>query len=163
LKCLTRNTDSCPAARAATGKDRSDQNVPKLDRRHSYPEIEWTPTLPFISEEYFKLMQDHLAELHTRYPGIAILNVPPDQTGRIPDAFVKRLNEVRDELRLDTTTTPTTGLMRLPGRQGPLQSGWTTWKEYTPLGRELPGPIPEGREDGGRDAVRLKGRSGFQR
>jgi alpha-L-fucosidase len=43
-----------------------------MDRRHSYPEIEWTPTLPFISEEYFKLMQDHLTELHTSYPGIAI-------------------------------------------------------------------------------------------
>jgi alpha-L-fucosidase len=200
-----------------------------MDHHNSYPTTEWTPQLPYLTAEYFELMQAHLAELHTRYPSIAItwidiprhldakqrgvlydsvhklnprslvefnygvesrdipgdytidvatpvtwptdilnsevsvikkpfqlqqayqgktyelgyeschtlvggwfwepgqspkavsnitglynsvravngnllLDVPPDQTGRIPDASVKRLNEIRDALKLDTTT-----------------------------------------------------------
>jgi alpha-L-fucosidase len=200
-----------------------------MDHHNSHTTTEWTPQLPYLSAEYFQLMQDHLTELHTRYPSIAVtwidiprhldaqqrttlynsvhalnprslvefnygvesrdipgdytidvaslvtwptdilnsevsviktpfqlqqvyqgktyelgyeschtlvggwfwepgqspksvsnitglynsvsamngnllLNVPPDQTGRVPDASVKRLNEIRDALKLDTTT-----------------------------------------------------------
>lgn len=208
-----------------------------MDHHNSHATTEWTPQLPYLTAEYFQLMQDHLAELHTRYPSIAItwidiprhldaeqrkilydsvhhlnprslvefnfgvesrdivgdytidvatqvtwpteilnsevsviktpfqlqqvyqgktyelgyeschslvggwfwepgqspksasnitglfnsvraangnllLNVPPDQTGRIPDASVKRLNEIRDALKLDATAP--TGVMHLP-------------------------------------------------
>jgi alpha-L-fucosidase len=210
-----------------------------MDHHNSHATTEWTPQLPYLTAEYFQLMQDHLTELHTRYPSIAItwidiprhldaeqrgilydsvhqlnprslvefnfgvesrdivgdytidvatqvtwptdilnsevsviktpfqlqqvyqgktyelgyeschtlvggwfwepgqspksvsnvtglfnsvsaangnllLNVPPDQTGRIPDASVKRLNEIRDALNLDTNTP--TGLTELPGQ-----------------------------------------------
>jgi alpha-L-fucosidase len=235
-----------------------------MDHHNSHTTTEWTPKLPYLTAEYFKLMQDHLTELHTRYPGIAIqwidiprhldaaqrttlydlvrkinpdclvefnygtesrdiagdytievaaqatwptdilnsevtaikrpfqvrqdyqgktyelgyehcvsmvggwfwepgtgakslatvtglyngiralngnllLNVPPDQTGQIPAAFIKRLNEVRDALKLDTTTAPT-GLHPLSGRGNPLQPGGTTRKAFNTLGQELPGP-----------------------
>ena len=49
-----------------------------MDTRHSDPNIVWIPSLPYISAEYFQLVQDHLTELHTRYPKIAIqwLDIP---------------------------------------------------------------------------------------
>jgi alpha-L-fucosidase len=209
-----------------------------MDRHNSSPTTEYTPKLPYLTAEYFQLMQDHLTELHTRYPSIAVtwidiprhldagqrttlytlvhkvnprslvefnygvesrdisgdytinvavpvtwptdilnselsvikkpfqgqqsyqgktyelgyevcntlvdgwfwepgqsvksvssitglynsvralngnllLNVPPDQTGRIPDGSVKRLNELRDALKLDATTTPA-AILHLP-------------------------------------------------
>jgi alpha-L-fucosidase len=43
-----------------------------MDHHNSYPTTEWTPQLPYLTAEYFQLMQDHLTELHTRYPAIAI-------------------------------------------------------------------------------------------
>ena len=43
-----------------------------MDTRHSDSSIQWTPSLPYVSQEYFQLMQDHLTELHTNYPDIAI-------------------------------------------------------------------------------------------
>lgn len=43
-----------------------------MDTRHSDESIKWTPSLPYVSEEYFQLMKDHLTELHTRHPSIAI-------------------------------------------------------------------------------------------
>jgi alpha-L-fucosidase len=253
-----------------------------MDHHNSYPTTEWTPNLPYITPEYFQLMQDHMTELHTRYPTIGIqwidiprhldaeqrtvlyniihklnpgclvefnfgteskgiagnytidvatqatwptdilnsevtaikqpfqvqqtyqgktyelgyehcvsmvggwfwepgtgakslatvtglynsiralngnllLNVPPDQTGRIPDAFVKRLNEVRDALKLDTVTV-TTGLEHQPGRRGQLQPGGKSRKEFNPLGQKIPGPFPAGRNAGHATTVRLKGK-----
>ncbi len=71
--------------------------------------------------------------------GNLLLNVPPDQTGQIPDAFVKRLNEIRDALKLDTTTTPT-GLKYPPVRQGRFKPGKRTREEFNSLGQEVPGP-----------------------
>ena len=49
-----------------------------MDTRYSDPNIVWTPSLPYISEEYFQLVQDHLTELHTKYSEIAIqwLDIP---------------------------------------------------------------------------------------
>lgn len=43
-----------------------------MDTRHSDTSIKWTPSLPYVSDGYFQLMQDHLTELHTRHPSIAI-------------------------------------------------------------------------------------------
>ncbi|MEO6097120.1 MAG: alpha-L-fucosidase, partial [Fibrobacteria bacterium] len=238
-----------------------------MDRHSGNPTVQWNPKLPFLTPEYFQLMQDHLTELHALYPNIGIqwidiprqldaeqrtilydlvhklnpgclveynygtesrgitgdytidiaakvtwpsdilnseigtiktpfkvqqtyqgktyelgyehcvslagswfwtpgtaakpvatitgvynsvqalngnllLNVPPDQTGQIPDAFVKRLNEIRDALKLDTTTTPT-GLKYPPSRQGLFQRGKGTREEFNTLGQEVPGPAVE--------------------
>ena len=43
-----------------------------MDTRHSDKKIKWTPSLPYISNDYFQLMKDHLTELHTKYPSIKI-------------------------------------------------------------------------------------------
>jgi alpha-L-fucosidase len=49
-----------------------------MDLRNSMRDIQWTPKLPVLSDEYFTLMQDHLRELHTAHPDIAIqwLDIP---------------------------------------------------------------------------------------
>lgn len=49
-----------------------------MDRRHSFKEVIWNPELPCLTEEYFHLMKDHLTELHTSHPDIAIqwLDIP---------------------------------------------------------------------------------------
>ncbi len=49
-----------------------------MDTRHSDTSIVWTPSLPYISKEYFQLVKDHLTELHTKYPEVAIqwLDIP---------------------------------------------------------------------------------------
>jgi alpha-L-fucosidase len=43
-----------------------------MDLRNSLREIEWYPQLPVLSKEYYTLMKDHLKELHTSHPDIAI-------------------------------------------------------------------------------------------
>ena len=43
-----------------------------MDLRNSLREIEWNPRLPVLSKEYYTLMKDHLKELHTSHPEIAI-------------------------------------------------------------------------------------------
>ena len=62
-----------------------------MDTRHSDPEIKWTPPTPYISDEYFQLMQDHLTELHTHNPGIKIqwLDIPRHLTFAERDALYK--------------------------------------------------------------------------
>ena len=49
-----------------------------MDLCHSMREITWNPKLPALSDEYFTLMKDHLRELHTEHPDIAIqwLDIP---------------------------------------------------------------------------------------
>ncbi len=49
-----------------------------MDLRNSMREIQWNPKLPALSEDYFTLMKDHLRELHTAHPEIAIqwLDIP---------------------------------------------------------------------------------------
>ncbi len=49
-----------------------------MDLRHSIRKITWNPKLPALSDEYYTLMKDHLRELHTAYPDIAIqwLDIP---------------------------------------------------------------------------------------
>jgi beta-galactosidase len=49
-----------------------------MDLRHSMRKITWNPKLPALSEEYYTLMKDHLWELHTAHPDIAIqwLDIP---------------------------------------------------------------------------------------
>ncbi|MBN1362750.1 MAG: alpha-L-fucosidase [Sedimentisphaerales bacterium] len=49
-----------------------------MDLRNSIREITWNPKLPALSPEYFTLMKDHLRELHTAHPDIAIqwLDIP---------------------------------------------------------------------------------------
>ena len=49
-----------------------------MDLRNSLREIEWYPQLPALSQEYYTLMKDHLKELHTSHPDIAIqwLDIP---------------------------------------------------------------------------------------
>ena len=60
-----------------------------MDLRHSMREITWNPKLPVLSDEYYTLMKDHLRELHTAHPDIAIqwLDIPRHLT-----------NEQRSEL-----------------------------------------------------------------
>ncbi|MEN8906860.1 MAG: alpha-L-fucosidase [Clostridiales bacterium] len=43
-----------------------------MDTRHSDTSINWTPSLPYVSSEYFQLMKDHLTELHRKYPDIGV-------------------------------------------------------------------------------------------
>jgi alpha-L-fucosidase len=43
-----------------------------LDHHNSYATTDYNPKLPYLTPEYFQLMQDHLTELHTRYPAIRI-------------------------------------------------------------------------------------------
>jgi beta-galactosidase len=49
-----------------------------MDLRNSIRQIQWNPKLPALSDEYFALMEDHLRELHTAHPDIAIqwLDIP---------------------------------------------------------------------------------------
>ncbi len=49
-----------------------------MDLRHSMRQITWNPKLPALSDEYFTLMKDHLRELHSAHPDIAIqwLDIP---------------------------------------------------------------------------------------
>ena len=68
-----------------------------MDTRHSDTSIEWTPSLPYVSEEYFQLMKDHLTELHTRHPSIAIqwIDIPRHLTYEQRDTLytlVRNLN-----------------------------------------------------------------------
>ena len=49
-----------------------------MDLRNSLRDIEWYPKLPALSPDYYALMKDHLTELHTAHPDIAIqwLDIP---------------------------------------------------------------------------------------
>lgn len=70
-----------------------------MDRRHSHQNIEWTPRLPYLTEEYFQLMQDHLTELHTKYPEIAIqwLDIPRHLTYDQRDTLYKLIRTLNPE------------------------------------------------------------------
>ncbi len=54
-----------------------------MDLRNSMHTIQWNPKLPVLSPEYFALMKDHLRELHTAHPQIAIqwIDIPRHLSG----------------------------------------------------------------------------------
>jgi beta-galactosidase len=70
-----------------------------MDTRHSDTSIQWTPPTPYISDEYFQLMQDHLTELHTRYPDIAIqwLDIPRHLTLDQRNILYKQVRKLNPE------------------------------------------------------------------
>ena len=67
-----------------------------MDTRHSDTNIVWTPSLPYISKEYFQLVKDQLTELHTKYPEIAIqwLDIPRHLTNDQRDTLYKLVKKI---------------------------------------------------------------------
>ncbi len=68
-----------------------------MDTHNSDTNIVWTPSLPYISKDYFQLVKDQLTELHTKYPDIAIqwLDIPRHLTNDQRDTLynlVKKIN-----------------------------------------------------------------------
>ncbi len=70
-----------------------------MDRRHSHQKVNWTPNLPYISKEYLQLMKDHLIELHTNYPEIAIqwLDIPRHLTYKQREVLYKLVKYINPD------------------------------------------------------------------